>query len=387
MKYAIATLTIGKKYQDMFDLYFRHSVETYCKKYNIDLININEPIEPYEGRSELCCQKILIPSMEWAKKYDAICVIDSDILISPSAENIFNNVVDDKILFTKPDTYGDRFYSWKYFVKNKLVKYNYDNVYDNSHKIDYLKNTNLYHESHDLSNVELINEGVVVFQPKFHGDYLKELYKTHKNKTKESNENGRDGTFLAVGEIWWYYKVMLDNKHKFIDHRYNSTWTWYRRIHLEPFDDPQNIIIPTKNYIDNSYFCHIGDREYIDLIHFVYKTYFMKLDTTLVVKCVSIENLNWIFSSYIRAKEFKDVFIVCKDDSAKHFFERFYPRIQYVNFFPREIYKFVNKVPEITGRIIECNSDWINHKEFQYILELFYEDKSENDLIKVIYNI
>ncbi len=212
MKYAIATLTIGKKYQDMFNLYFRPSVESYCKKYDIDLITVDEPFESFEQKADLCCQKILIPSQEWAQKYDAICVIDSDIIISPSAKNIFDEVVDDKILFANTDVYCDRFYTWKHFYKNKIVKTPYEKEYDKSRVIDYMKNINLYKEGHDMTNVELINEGGVVFQPKFHGKYLEDIYRNHNFKEYKVNQNGRDGTFFAVGEVWWWYKVMIDNK-------------------------------------------------------------------------------------------------------------------------------------------------------------------------------
>lgn len=386
MKCAIVTFVIGKQYQEMYELYFKPSVEKYCKKYDIDLILITEPFNKYDKKVDLCCQKLLIPSREWADKYDALCWLEADILISPSAPNIFENVTDDKILFVNPHIYDDKFYAWKHSYKNKLTNNNLEERHEKTTAREWFKNNvTAYRDEHDLNNFDLINEGVVVFQPRIHGKYLEDLYNSH-DFNEEVKLSGRDGTHAPVGELWWYYQIMLDGRHRFIDHKYNVTWNYYRRIHLEPFDDPQSIIIPTKNYIDNSYFCHIGDREYIELIHFVEKTYFRKPDTTLVVKCGPIENLHWIFSSYIRAKEFKDIFIVCKDDSAKQFIFTHYPRIQYVNFFPHEIFKFVTEVPNITGRVIECDSDWVQYKDFQYILELFHEDKNDNDLIKVVNN-
>jgi O-methyltransferase len=384
-KTAIVTLVIGKNYQDMFDLYFRPSVSAYCDKYNIDLITITEPFEPYDHKSDLCCQKILIPSQDWAQKYDAICVIDSDILISPYAKNIFDEVTDDKILFANPVSYHDDFYSWIYGYKNKLVNDEYKNS-DEKNKMNYLKGANVYTDGDDLTNIKIINEGMVVCKPKYHGEYLKEIYESHDFKKERLNQVGRDNTFLASGEIWWWYKVMMDNKHRYIDNKYNNGWNYYRRLHIEPFDDPQSVIIPTKNYIENSYFCHIGDREYIDMIHFVDKVYFRKPDTTLVVKCGPVDTLGWLLTAYIRAKKFKDIYIVCKDDSAEKVLKSQFPRIQYVNFFPNEMYKFVTEVPDIKGRIIECDSDWIKYKDFQCIIDLFHEDRNDNDLIKVVYH-
>lgn len=380
MKNAIVTFAIGQKYEDMYRTFFRPSVETYCKKYDIDLVVLTEPIEKFEEKQALCCQKLLICSQEWASKYDAICWLESDILISPSAHNIFDNVTDDKILFVDHEPYNDFFYMWMWRNKYKIEKVDYKEYLTTGDQKwrDMLKDLEL-----EDGNSRYVNEGVTIFQPKYHAEYLKELYRNHDFEKYKPSQIGLDNTFHAVREIWWWHKVMSDNKHRFIDHKYNSLWNYYRRIHLEPFDDQQSLVIPIKNYIETSYFCHIGDRENIDVIHFVDKVYHRNMDTTLVIKCTNAADLSWLFISYIRAKHFRNIFIVCKDDSAKQFIYQHFPRMQNAWYLPNNLYTFVNEIPIIDGRVIECDSDWIKHKDVQYFLDLCYEDKNESEHVYI----
>lgn len=384
MKCAIVTFVIGQKYEDMYSAIFKKSVDKYCKKYDIDLILIKEPFEKFEEKQSLCCQKLLICSQEWATKYDAICWLESDILISPSARNIFENVTDDKILFVEHNPYNDAFFGWIWANKNNLMKQSFEEF--NTPSIDHYKNVGVYTDGDDTSEVKYINEGVTVFQPKHHAKYLEDLYRDH-DFNRKFDQKGKDETFHAIGETWWWYRVMTDKKHRFIDYKYNSQWNYYRRLHLEPFDDPMSLVIPIKNYIENSFFCHIGDRENIDVIDFVYNVYFKNTETTLFVKCKTGDDISWLFSSYIRAKKFRDVYIICETDYAKRFIHERFPRIQNGNYLPNNIYTFTDTIPTVSGRIIECDADWVKYKDLQYFLDLCHQDNSESDLIKVKYNI
>ncbi len=379
MKNAIVTFAIGKQYEDMYNNIFRPSVENYCKKFDIDLIVVTEPFETFEEKQALCCQKLLICSQPWAEKYDAICWLESDILISPYAPNVFDQVTDDKILFVKHSPYNDDFYENIWRIKN--------NIEVSDDKVKYYKDLNLYEEGHDISNVFYINEGVTVFQPKHHKEYLENMYRNHDFKQYKPSQSGKDGTFSAVRETWWWYQIMIENKHRFIDYKFNSLWNYYRRMHLEPFDDTNSLLLPIKNYIENSFFCHIGDRENIDMIHFIDRAYFRKFDTTLVVNCKAVDDLGWLFVSYIRAKKFKNVYIVCSDDSARNYIYQNFPRFQNGYYLPDNFYTFVNECPRLEGRVITCDSDWTRYKDLQYIIDLFYEDKNDNDLIKVVYHV
>ena len=48
MKKAIVTLTIGKKYENLFNTYCKNSWEKYCDKFDYDLIVINQNLDDSE---------------------------------------------------------------------------------------------------------------------------------------------------------------------------------------------------------------------------------------------------------------------------------------------------------------------------------------------------
>ena len=95
MKKAIVTLTIGEKYEKLFN---NHCKKNWCKfseKYNYDLIVINKNLDNSKrGRERSpAWQKLLILSQEWSNNYDQIIWIDSDVIINNKlAEDISKNV-------------------------------------------------------------------------------------------------------------------------------------------------------------------------------------------------------------------------------------------------------------------------------------------------------
>ena len=361
MKCAIFTFVIGEQYQQMYDAIFRHSVETYCKKYDIDLKLITEPIEPCKEKQNLCCQKLLVVNQEWAQEYDAIAWLESDILISPNAPNIFDEVKDDKILYARQMSYNDPRYQTTWRDTLKIDTGSGENFFK-SIGIDYT-----------VKLESLVNEGMTIFQPKHHGKYLEKMYRDHEFGGNQPTQKGRDGTFLATREIWWWYQTFLDGKAKFIDSRWNAEWCYYRRIHAEPYENDNDLIVHARNYITHSYFCHIPDRENIDVIHFVYKMYFKNPNVTLIVHCGPVQTLSWLFHPMIRMKKFKNIYIVCTDDSAKHFVYTHFPRIQNMNFLPDNLYTFVKEAPDVKESCIQCESDWPLREQLESFLKRIHD--------------
>jgi len=348
MKTAIMTFVVGEQYQKMYDAVFRHSAEVYCKKYNIDLKLITEPIEPSSEKQNLCCQKLIAIAQDWAKEYDAIAWVESDILISPNAPNIFDEVTDDKVLFAHDMAYNDPRY-----ISQWQSDLNINTGIPPETYTDFLKRIGVYIDGGDNIN-ECVNEGVTIFQPKYHAEYYEKMYREHNFKDNQPTQLGRDGTFLATREIWWWYKTIIDGRARFIDSRWNMPWCYYRRIHAEPYGHENELIIHAKNYITHSFFCHIPDRENVNIIDFVYLTFFKNPDITLIVEG---GNLGWLLHPIVRAKRFKKIYIVCPDDSAKHLLYSNFPRLQNMNFLPSNLYTFVTSVPDIDGPSIRCSSE------------------------------
>lgn len=80
----IATIVIGKTYQQAFDLFSRERLVRYCKRHGYDLRILTTAIRDLPGK-KLTWQKILLPELPWWKDYEHVCVLDSDILIAHDA--------------------------------------------------------------------------------------------------------------------------------------------------------------------------------------------------------------------------------------------------------------------------------------------------------------
>lgn len=90
---------INKTNEYIFD-YSKKSLNLYCNKYGIDYIIITEPRVNYEHptweRLDLWFNE------SWFEKYDNICYMDTDIFIMPWAENIFEQITDNKYFHRIP---------------------------------------------------------------------------------------------------------------------------------------------------------------------------------------------------------------------------------------------------------------------------------------------
>ena len=80
----IATIVIGKTYQQSFDFFSRERLVRYCKRHGYDLRILTTAIRDLPGK-KLTWQKTLLPELPWWKDYEQVCVLDSDILIAQDA--------------------------------------------------------------------------------------------------------------------------------------------------------------------------------------------------------------------------------------------------------------------------------------------------------------
>ena len=387
MKNAIVTFVIGERYEQMHAI-FRPSVEKYCKKYDIDYIVLDKPLDTdISNHHKIGIQKLLITLQEWSSKYDNIMWLDSDIYISPNAENIFDEVVDGKICMANPIVHEhDRLY-------DGVIAYNKGWADTRSPRVDFaahISSSIKMAKEYDVYSPEdkdfkcYPNQGVIIFQPKYHTEYLKKLYDDEVKRNINHPTTDKYGRKNPNGEWWFVYKFQADDMLHLIDHNYNKLWAFYRSLHYEPYDDPSDLIIPMKNFIESSYFCHFTDMENAEILNTIKTMYFEAPETTLVVNG---NELSWLLSKYIRAKSFKNIYIVSDSDEAKNFMVSRFPREQFGFRFPDHKYTFVRKAPDIQGRCIVCDSDWVKKIDFNYILKLFNHDEYVHDAIHVKNNI
>jgi hypothetical protein len=236
MKVAIVIFVIGDKYIQSFNSFFKNSVEKYCKKYNYDLIILTELINKNINHNyyEIIMQKILIPNKY--KTYDFVVVLDSDIYINGNAPPLpFSQIPNGKVGCVNERKYLGN-YEWR-------EKVQLDQGWEKTGK-DWYKMSN----SKNLYN-DHPNTGMMIYQPKYHGEILEKLYydNINQNIKYHQGDQGLLSIFLMENEmIHW------------LDERYNRIWFFWKEILYPLYNGlPDNLKqILMYNYIELNYFCH-----------------------------------------------------------------------------------------------------------------------------------
>ncbi|NBS67857.1 hypothetical protein EBT31_02945, partial [bacterium] len=105
--------------------------------------------------------------------------------------------------------------------------------------------------------------------------------------------------------------------------------------------------------------------------------------TSLLIRYKEGTGIPWLLSKWTRAKKFENIWIVSDSDEPGHFLQMAYPRAQYAWRVP-EFYQIVSEEPQLTGRTIVCDSDWIDKHPYDYFVKLSVRDLDEHPEIKVV---
>ena len=184
-KIALVTMVFGESYKKNFYRYSYDGFLIYCKKYNYDLVVIEDLLDKSElalSRSP-AWQKLLILNQDWSQKYEQIIWIDSDIVINISkAESIAKAVPDHMIGAVEAYSIPDR-YSHHAALKALYLKWDDEGV-------SYIKNLTVseYYKNREIEcNLsELMQTGVFVCSPKYHKDLFEYIYNTYDGNTDPS---------------------------------------------------------------------------------------------------------------------------------------------------------------------------------------------------------
>ncbi len=116
MKTAIVSMAVGEFYNQIAELTFP-SIKKYAEKIGADFIEL-QPNDLYKKFPHyLKCElgKVL-------EKYDRICYIDADIIVSPLAPNIFEKVPENKMGLFEEGKYENRLANLQNYFNEKGLK-------------------------------------------------------------------------------------------------------------------------------------------------------------------------------------------------------------------------------------------------------------------------
>jgi len=231
MKCLLVTIAIGKNYFTEYYNLFYESQKKYALKNGYDFKVITEFLDKtIQCKASISFNKILVCNQEWSNDYDFIIFIDADILININSPPI-HNYIDYEGFIGIIDEYSQP-------SKERRLKIQQKMGWEES-AVDYYKLCGL-----DIQTDMVFNSGVLVLQPKIHGDFLQNIYNTYVNQSK-NHYRGFHFEQSCIG-----YELQKNNLYKVIDNRFNAVWA------LTKLDNIENITL--NKYFNDNYFIHFA---------------------------------------------------------------------------------------------------------------------------------
>ena len=217
----LATIAIGEQYLQPFMKYAYHTWEMHCRRHDLGLILFDDHLiaksdpnwkNPY-------WQKFLIGDYLSKQKLGirSVCCLDTDILISPLAPNIFENRDETKVgLVSKRQNLPFEHRSIlrrMAFLRNRY--------YDSSYPLDsslFINLEDLYEVAGLPTQEDDACSGVFVFSCKEHGKKLADYYSSFDQSVMDRDGGGE--------QIFLNYFVQSNRIVEWLDYRFQALWTY-----------------------------------------------------------------------------------------------------------------------------------------------------------------
>ena len=263
-KQAIFTILYGETYRKRWREWSEPSWREYAARHGYDMIVVEEPIRHQE---DLECrpihwQKLFIPRHPDAHRYERIVFLDADIKINyHRAPDVAASVSADRIGMTRFDAYIDDpvVYDLVFIRRYKFARYRQhsEEVERGAPPIritgpDY---TTTYAAWSDRADWPLINTGLMVIDPRAHGDLLESIY-------DRSFHDLDDGAVEKIYEQNYVsFKLLEAGIVHFLDPRFNTIAYLEQALHY-PFLDvsPHPLLLRWcySTLLSNCYFLHFA---------------------------------------------------------------------------------------------------------------------------------
>ena len=217
----LATIAIGDAYLEPFMKYAFHTWEMYCKRHDLGLILFDDHLieQAHPDWKNPYWQKFLIGEAlnKATAKVNNVCCLDTDILISPLAPDIFGGRNEAKVgLISKRKNLPLEHHQLlrrMAFLRNRF----YDKAYplDSSlfiSLVDYYAEVGLEVQPDDACS------GVFVYNCSTHGPLLAKYYRSFGQEIMEQ-DGGGEQRFLN-------HFVQSQNLVEWLDYRFQALWTY-----------------------------------------------------------------------------------------------------------------------------------------------------------------
>jgi hypothetical protein len=258
----LATIAIGEQYLQPFMKYAYHTWEMYCRRHDLGLILFDEDlISPDHPKwKKANWQKYLIPSaiVDEGLAVNNVCHLDTDILISPLAPNIFDQHDERKIGVVSLRT-G---LPYPHLELCRRLAFARNRHYSTDYPLDsalFISLTDLYALIDAPAQRDEACSGVFVFSVKTHKELFSGFYENYE-KTVASPTSGGDQTHLN-------YLVQSNDLQQWLDYRFQAQWTYemawkYPFLYSKFRKNPEVIKSCIEASLFSNYFLHFAGSWY-----------------------------------------------------------------------------------------------------------------------------
>ena len=234
MKKAIATLTIGKRYETNFSKYCQSLWSLYAQKHGFDLVIINDHLDnsPRAKSRSAAWQKCLILSHENLQNYDRVVWVDSDIMINPHSPDIVANVPLEKI--GAVDEYASPSQEQHSFYLERTYEY------WSRQNVNFLNNPTAksFHQDFglDIDVESVVQTGVMILSPKYHKELLEHVYYNYE-------DNGSAYYNYEMRPL--SYEILKNDLAFWLSPKFNQLWIFWKQFHYPFLDSYSNPLTKT----------------------------------------------------------------------------------------------------------------------------------------------
>jgi hypothetical protein len=258
----LATIAIGEQYLQPFMKYAYHTWEMYCRRHDLGLILFDEDlISPDHPKwKKATWQKYLIGDAvtKSSLSVNNVCYLDTDILISPLAPNIFDAHDRSKIGVVSIRT-GLPFTHQDICRRLAFARHKF---YSSSYPLDsalFISLEGLYKDINVVAQGDEACAGVLVFETAEYTELFSEFFNSF-DKGVSSPTGGGDQTHFN-------YFVQSNGYQQWLDYRFQAQWTYemawkYPFLYSKFRKNPEVIKSCIEASLFSNYFLHFAGSWY-----------------------------------------------------------------------------------------------------------------------------
>lgn len=255
MKKAIVTLNIGEQFQNAWRNTCRKGWRAYCERHGYDLISLDKRLDTSEraNKRSPSWQKLLILGQDWAKDYDRVVWVDSDIIINPMAPSIVDEAPEEKIGCIDELAYPT-LKDHKAIVQAKRA-----------HESD--ADAELFHTRVGLptgGHSHIIQAGVLMLSPRYHREVLEHTYSAY--------EDAGPGLFYEMRFL--SHEIQRAKLQHWINPKFNALLIWLAMAELvktgwQPTSKIEMQHFLMQQFFRNFFIHFAGHQDWMSMVSFI----------------------------------------------------------------------------------------------------------------------